>query len=96
MLTIDSFFLGWRIYLLSPLVVTFLILPMLVVVYIYLSALLLFVYRRRHSIIDAFHNQTVWEGYRKIIATFWSGHGWIWHGDHVIILTFLLLGQPIF
>nr|XP_009862213.2 transmembrane protein 68-like [Ciona intestinalis] len=75
---------GWRLYLFSPFVITFFILPMLLVVYLYLSALLLFVYHRRHSIIDAFHHRDLWEGYRRTMAAFWGGHGWIWHGYEVV------------
>nr|CAB3267114.1 transmembrane protein 68-like [Phallusia mammillata] len=81
---LDYYFPGWRIYLLSPFVILFFVLPMLLVVYLYLSALLLFVYHRRHSIYEAFHNHNVWEGYKQTIATFWTGHGRIWHGYEVV------------
>ena len=71
---------GWRMYLISPFVVVFLILPLLLLIYLYICALCLFVYRRRHKIIDAFYYQNVWEGYRRTVAAFWAGHGFIWHG----------------
>ena len=62
---------------------------MLLIVYLYLSALLLFTYRWRKPLIDAFHRRDIWEGYRKTMAILWSGHGWIWHGKHQLLLAFL-------
>ncbi|CAK8690738.1 unnamed protein product [Clavelina lepadiformis] len=90
---LDYYVPGWRVFLLSPFVITFLILPMLLVLYLYFCALLLFVYRRRHSIMDAFH-QTAWDGYRQTIAAFWSGHGWIWHGYEVVGLENIPTSGP--
>ena len=29
---------------------------------------------------DAFYYRNVWEGYRRMVAAFWAGHGYIWHG----------------
>ena len=78
------FFAGWRYYAWSPIVIMF-VLPLLLIVYLYLSALLLFVYRRRKPILDAFHHRNIWEGYRRTMAVLWSGHGWIWHGIFTII-----------
>ena len=49
--------------------------------YLYLSALLLFAYRRRRPLIDAFQRRDIWEGCRRTMAVLWSGHGWIWHGN---------------
>ena len=60
--------------------IVFLILPLLLIVYLYLSALLLFTYRQRKPILDAFHRRDLWEGCRRTMAVLWSGHGWIWHG----------------
>ena len=68
-------------YILSPFVIIFIIFPMLLIVYLYLAALWLFVYRQRSSIINAFHERDAWEGYRSTVAALWSGHGWIWHGN---------------
>lgn len=89
MLLLLLFLTGWRLYVMSPFVVTFFILPMLLIIYLYLSALLLFVYRRRKPIIDAFHQRNIWEGYRQTMAAFWSGHGWIWHGMKLFMMYIL-------
>nr|XP_039257578.1 transmembrane protein 68-like [Styela clava] len=74
---------GWKLVVLSPFVITFIILPTFVVLYLYIGALLLYIYRRRHAIYEGFHQHNVWEGYKKMIAAMWSGHGWIWHGYEV-------------
>lgn len=80
---LDHYLPGWKLVVLSPFVICFIILPTLVLIYTYISALLLYLYRRRHKIYEGYHNHSLMEGHKKMMAALWSGHGWIWHGYEV-------------
>jgi len=81
---LDFYLPGWRLVVFSPIIIIFFILPCLLVIYLYICSLLLYVYRKRRPIIDAFSNHNVWEGYKQMVAAFWSGHGSVWHGYEIV------------
>ncbi|XP_015785727.1 transmembrane protein 68 [Tetranychus urticae] len=82
---IDIDYLQWLIWLLSPIVISFL-LPLTILLFFYCSALFLHVYRHRNRITaikEAVRAGDYWDGARQAIATFWDAHGWIYHGYEV-------------
>ncbi|KFR13202.1 Transmembrane protein 68 [Opisthocomus hoazin] len=74
-------YLSYAVYLLwvlFPLAVVFL-LPGVVIVLFYLSALFLHIYKRKNELKQAYSND-FWDGAKQMLATLWDGHGRIWHG----------------
>lgn len=53
-------------------------LPAVILVLLYLSALFLHVYKYRYQITQA---KNVWDGARQTLSACWEGHGWVWHGE---------------
>jgi len=80
-------FLKW---LMSPIIITFVILPMVILVLIYVSALVLHIYKahrkrlyRRLALLVEDGNPSLADlllGGREIVATLWDAHAWLWHG----------------
>jgi len=58
------------------------LLPLLILVFLYISALIVHIYRFWHSIKDAYARD-VWEGARHAVSTMWCTLGCIWHGYEV-------------
>jgi len=75
---LDIDFLGWLIWLFTPIMITFL-LPMIIVLLLYMSALIIHVYRYRHRLKDAYARDFL-DGARYTVAAMWEGVGWIWNG----------------
>ena len=77
-----AIFLKW---LMSPIILTFLILPCVILVLIYVSALVLYIYRvHRRRLIRRLTEYAeagdIMKGGREIVATIWDSHAWLWHG----------------
>ncbi|NXG12564.1 TMM68 protein, partial [Sakesphorus luctuosus] len=70
-----AFYLVWVLF---PLVVV-LILPGVIVVLFYISALFVHIYKRKNELKEAYSHD-VWLGATEMLATLWDGHGRIWHG----------------
>lgn len=77
----DIYYARWLAWIFYPLVVTFL-LPVVIVLFIYASALFLQLYRLRHHFLDVYH-MDFWNGARQIIAALWDAQGKIWHGYEI-------------
>uniref|UniRef100_T1IKQ0 Tat-binding homolog 7 n=1 Tax=Strigamia maritima TaxID=126957 RepID=T1IKQ0_STRMM len=58
------------------------VLPLIIFIFIYISALIVHIYRFWHSIKDAY-DRDVWEGARHAVCTMWYTVGYIWHGYDV-------------
>ncbi|XP_043921474.1 transmembrane protein 68 [Protopterus annectens] len=68
----------YLLWVFTPLLIVF-ILPWVIVILLYLSILLLHVYKRKNELKVAYsHN--LWDGARTTVATLWDGHAKIWHG----------------
>jgi len=78
----------WLKWLLSPILITFVILPMLIVVLLYVSALVLHIYvahrrrlyRRLAQLVEDPSMAELLLGGREIVATLWVSHARLWHG----------------
>ncbi|XP_039281825.1 transmembrane protein 68-like [Nilaparvata lugens] len=71
--------LGFILWLLSPLLVTFL-LPFVIVFLLYSTAVIMYIYKfHRHRLQHAY-DVNVWHGALKTCSAIWDAHGWIWHG----------------
>ncbi|XP_026281681.1 transmembrane protein 68 isoform X2 [Frankliniella occidentalis] len=77
---IDIDFTLWLTWALAPVIITFL-LPVVIVLLLYLTSIMLYIYRwHRHRLRDVVG---FWDGARKLVAIVWDAHGWIWHGYEV-------------
>lgn len=74
----------WLIWIMYPIIVTFL-LPMLLLLLLYTSSLFLHFFRLRHHFLGVCQMDN-WNRARILLAIFWAAHGKIWHG----ILLFIL------
>lgn len=79
---VDLDFLSWLVWLFTPVVVSFLF-PALLMIFIYLSALFLRIYRYRNRLKDAC-SRDFWVGARHVLATAWDALGWVWHGYEMV------------
>lgn len=76
---IDLDFTLWLTWLLTPLLITFL-LPLIIVLLLYVTALTFYIYKlHRHRLRHAYDTD-FWDGARKTASAVWDAHGWIWHG----------------
>lgn len=79
---IDLDFTLWLTWLLTPLLITFL-LPLIIVLLLYVTALTFYIYKlHRHRLRHAYDTD-FWDGARKTASAVWDAHGWIWHGYEV-------------
>ncbi|ELU04707.1 hypothetical protein CAPTEDRAFT_173647 [Capitella teleta] len=78
---LDVYYFGWLAWVFWPLVITF-VLPAVLIIFVYASALFLQVYRLRHHIRDAYAMEP-WEGARQMICVFWDATGHLWHGFEI-------------
>ena len=63
--------------------------PLVIIVLLYMSALIIFIYRHRQrldlaKIKDAFERKHYWDGALHAVAVLWEAHGFIWYGYEVI------------
>jgi len=82
---IDIDYMLWIRWLLSPIFLCFVILPSLILVFIYISAIILYIYRIHrlrllNRIQDSVGQGDFWTAGREIVATLWDAHAWLWHG----------------
>lgn len=77
-LYVDLGYLRWILWVLYPLIITFL-LPFLIFLFVYASAFFLHIYRLRH-ILRAAYQGDIWAWARKFLAAMWDAQGTIWHG----------------
>lgn len=91
---IDVDFTLWLSWLLMPLLITFL-LPLVIVMLLYVTALILYVYKlHRGRLRDAYG--TDWKNAaRHVVAAIWDAHGWIWHGYEVVGLENIPENEPV-
>ncbi|XP_037937980.1 transmembrane protein 68 [Teleopsis dalmanni] len=82
---IDLDYSIWLYRLLTPLLITFL-LPMVFVALIYISYIMLCIYRLHRKVIlrSVQTDGNFWEVGRKIVAAMWDAHGRFYHGYEVI------------
>lgn len=79
---IDLDFTLWLTWLLTPLLITFL-LPLIIVLLLYVTALTFYIYKlHRHRLRHAYDTD-FWDGARKTASAVWDAHGWIWHGSNL-------------
>jgi len=75
-------FLKW---LMSPIIITFCILPLVILFLIYFSSLVLHIYKAHRKrlirrLTEAVEQGDLLLGGREIVATIWESHAWLWHG----------------
>ncbi|KRF82251.1 transmembrane protein 68 isoform X1 [Drosophila novamexicana] len=82
---IDLDYSLWLYRFLTPLIVTFL-LPLVFVALIYISFLVLFIYKLHRKVImrSVQTDRNFWRVGRKIVAAIWDAHARIYHGYEVI------------
>lgn len=75
----------WLSWLLAPLLITFL-LPFIIVILLYTTALILYIYKLHWSTLrSAYNTRDMWNAARKTVSAIWDAHGWIWHGNNNLI-----------
>ncbi|XP_017774232.1 PREDICTED: transmembrane protein 68 isoform X2 [Nicrophorus vespilloides] len=80
---IDIDYSLWLTWLLTPLVITIL-LPIVIGILIYLSALILYIYKLHwHTLKRTIDARDMWGTGVKIVSAIWDAHGWIWHGYEI-------------
>ncbi|ODN05145.1 Transmembrane protein [Orchesella cincta] len=80
---VDIDYARWLGWLFTPVLAMF-ILPSVILILLYLSALFLYIYKwHRHRLLDAYERD-FWEGGRKSLAALWDAQGWLWHGFEVV------------
>ncbi|XP_065332817.1 DGAT1/2-independent enzyme synthesizing storage lipids [Cloeon dipterum] len=90
---IDLDFYLWLWWLLTPLVITFL-LPMTIGVLFYITSLILYIYKLHRQRLRAAYERDFWDGARYTIAAIWDAHGWLWHGYEIEGLDNLPVDSP--
>lgn len=75
---VDIDYLSWVLWVVYPIIISFL-LPLVILILVYASALFLHCYRYRHRLREAYHHD-FWDGARNMLAVLWDGQGYIWHG----------------
>jgi len=87
---VDLDYMLWIKWLLSPIIITFVILPLLILILIYVSSLSLYIYRAHRKrlirkVTSAVEQGEIsadlfWAAGRETVATLWDAHAWLWHG----------------
>lgn len=81
-------YLSYLIYLtwlFMPLLIGFL-LPAVILLLIYISAIIVHIYKRKTDIKEGYLND-FWDGARQVLATMWYAHARIWNGKYPTILV---------
>ncbi|XP_043485208.1 transmembrane protein 68 [Leptopilina heterotoma] len=91
---IDVDFTLWLSWLLMPLIITFL-LPLMIVILLYASASILYVYKIHRERLRQAYEADWKDAGSKVVAALWDAHGWIWHGYEVVGLENIPVDQPI-
>lgn len=80
---IDVDYSLWVSWLLTPLVITFL-LPLMIVVLIYTTSLIFYIYKLHWTTLrTSLRTGDKWQTARRTAAALWDAHGWIWHGYEI-------------
>jgi len=90
--SIDIDYLKWVAWVVYPILITF-ILPACILVLIYISALMLYIYKQRWTL-RAAYQEDFWVGARKTVAALWIAQANIWHGYEVEGLENVPVSQP--
>jgi len=82
---VDLDYMMWIKWLMSPIIITFVILPCVILLLIYVSSLFLYIYKaHRKRLIKRLatyvEHGDFWLGGCTIVATLWDAHAWLWHG----------------
>ncbi|KAL0811839.1 hypothetical protein ABMA28_009266 [Loxostege sticticalis] len=79
---VDAEYSLWLTWFLTPVIVTFL-LPAVIIVLIYISSIIFHLYRLyRLRVVDGVQND--WRhAARLAIMALWDAHGWLWHGYEI-------------
>ncbi|XP_077283011.1 DGAT1/2-independent enzyme synthesizing storage lipids isoform X2 [Arctopsyche grandis] len=82
----------WLSWLLMPLIITFL-LPVVIIVLLYLSAIIFHIYKfNREKLV----NTSDWKHRgRQAVAAVWDAHGWFWHGYEISGLENIPSDSPV-
>ena len=78
-LSLDVDYLTWVLWLLYPVIISFL-LPLFILVFLYASALFLQIFHYRERLRAAYQHD-VWDGARKTLAAVWDGQAKFFHGE---------------
>ncbi|XKL65248.1 hypothetical protein PGB90_008668 [Kerria lacca] len=78
----DFIDLDLAVWLLAPLIISFL-LPSLIVLLLYMTSIILYIYKWHKDTIREAYESHLWDGARKFVAALWDAHGWIWHGYEI-------------
>ncbi|XP_050697194.1 transmembrane protein 68-like isoform X1 [Eriocheir sinensis] len=83
----DLLYLGWVWSLVFPVLLVIVVLPFVILLLLYVSAFLLYVFQRRQNLYNILHesleHRDPWAGGRYLISLIWDAHGYIWHGYEV-------------
>ncbi|XP_061454848.1 monoacylglycerol/Diacylglycerol O-acyltransferase-like isoform X2 [Rhineura floridana] len=71
-------YLVYLTWLFAPLVIAF-ILPAVIVLLMYVTIIILHIYKRRTDLKEAYLND-FWDGARQVVSTIWYAHARIWNG----------------
>ncbi|XP_014675669.1 PREDICTED: transmembrane protein 68-like [Priapulus caudatus] len=75
----DLDYMRWVLWLITPVIIV-LLLPLIIMILLYGSALFLTIHKHRHRLYEVLESRDVWEGARCALASFWDAWGWLWHG----------------
>ncbi|KAL3869897.1 hypothetical protein ACJMK2_042523 [Sinanodonta woodiana] len=79
---LDIEYLEWIIWIFYPVLISFL-LPLVLLLFFYGSALFLQIYQYHYRIQDAYAHD-LWDGARKSLAAMWYAQARVWHGYELI------------
>ena len=79
----DWVYVTWLFWVLYPIILSF-ILPFVLFVLIYASAIFLHLIHHRRHLQDAY-TLDLFAGAKHVLAVLWSSHGRVWHGMYNII-----------
>jgi len=84
---LDTVYLGWLVALLLPTLITVFVLPLAILLLLYVSALVLYIYTLRWRRLQEVLNESLADfrlGARYLISLIWDITGYIWHGYEVV------------
>lgn len=77
---IDIDYSLWVSWVLTPLIISFL-LPVMIVILLYTNALIMYIYKLHWMRLkNTFGTEDKWSAARKTVGAIWDAHGFIWHG----------------
>ncbi|OWF44773.1 transmembrane protein 68-like [Mizuhopecten yessoensis] len=80
--TLDINYWKWVLWVVYPIIISFL-LPLIILLFLYGSALFLNVYHYRRRLREAY-GRDFWDGARKTLAALWDGQARLWHGYEIV------------